>query len=159
MGVLLVALAENSIQLVPDGTLVVHILMIWIMVAILDRTLFKPVNKVLAEREEKTKGRHSETEGVLARVNQRLHEYEGQLREARTEGYREMEELKSESVRERDQKIQKLKDEMGNWLVAQKAELNQQSNAVRDRLTSESSEIGAQIASRILGRPMDGAGR
>jgi F-type H+-transporting ATPase subunit b len=159
MGVLLVALAENSIQLVPDGTLVVHILMIWIMVAILNRTLFKPVNKVLAEREEKTKGRHSETEGVLARVNQRLHEYEGQLREARTEGYREMEELKSESVRERDQKIQELKDEMGNWLVAQKAELNQQSYAVRDRLTSESSEIGAQIASRILGRPMDGAGR
>jgi F-type H+-transporting ATPase subunit b len=139
--------------------MVIHILMILIMVAVLNRTLFKPINQVLGEREEKTKGRHSETEELLSRVNQSLQQYETQLREARTEGYREMEELKSESIRERDQRISKLKTEMGSWIAAQKSELNEQAEAVRDRLRTESSEIGAQIASRILGRPTDGARR
>ena len=44
-------LAETSIQLVPDGTLLLHLLMVGVMVAVLNRTLLKPINQILAERE------------------------------------------------------------------------------------------------------------
>jgi len=36
-------LAENSIQLVPDGTLILHVLIILVMVYVLNATLFKPI--------------------------------------------------------------------------------------------------------------------
>jgi F-type H+-transporting ATPase subunit b len=142
---------------VPDGTLVFHIILIWIMVAVLNRTLFKPINQILADREKKTQGRMSETQEVIRRVNARVQEYEGQLREARTEGYRDMERTRAESIRDRDQRVLGLKDEMGNWVSEQKAELSQQVEVVRQRLAVESSEVGSEIAARILGRPTSGS--
>ena len=42
-------LAEAQIQLVPDGTLLLHVLMVAVMVFILNRTLLKPINEILAE--------------------------------------------------------------------------------------------------------------
>ena len=46
-------LAENPIQLVPDGTLILHVLIILVMVYVLNATLFKPINKILAARDER----------------------------------------------------------------------------------------------------------
>ena len=42
--------AENSIQLVPDGTLILHVLIIVLMVWILNATLYKPINRILEAR-------------------------------------------------------------------------------------------------------------
>ena len=50
------ALAENSIQLVPDGTIFLHIALILLMIWVLNRTLFKPVNRILETRERMTGG-------------------------------------------------------------------------------------------------------
>ena len=37
--------AEDSIQLVPDGTLVLHVIIILVMVYVLNATLFKPIKR------------------------------------------------------------------------------------------------------------------
>ena len=52
----ILAFAE-SIQLVPDGTIVLHIAIIITMVFVLNKILFKPINSVLEERESRTRGR------------------------------------------------------------------------------------------------------
>ena len=46
-------LAESSIQLVPDGTLLLHLLFVGLMVAVLSRTLLRPINQILRERENR----------------------------------------------------------------------------------------------------------
>ena len=51
--------AENSIQLVPDGTLILHVIIILVMVYVLNATLYKPINQILASREKRTRGRLS----------------------------------------------------------------------------------------------------
>jgi hypothetical protein len=38
-------LAESTIQLVPDGTLLLHLLMVVVMVAVVNRTLLKPLTR------------------------------------------------------------------------------------------------------------------
>ena len=53
-------LLEASIQLVPDGTLLVHLVMVVVMVFILNRTLLKPINQILEEREKQVAGRLKE---------------------------------------------------------------------------------------------------
>src|SRR3970282_1140020 len=83
----LLAFAENSIQLVPDGTLFVHILVIAGMIAILNLTLFKPINRILEEREKETRGGLRQAKATMASVAERLALYEQRLREARAEGY------------------------------------------------------------------------
>src|ERR671916_1545868 len=97
----LLAFAENSIQLVPDGTLFLHIIIILVMVFVLNATLFKPINRILEERERRTRGRSGEAKGIIRDVEDKLASYERALREARSEGYRLMEQVRAEAMRER----------------------------------------------------------
>jgi F-type H+-transporting ATPase subunit b len=85
------ALAENSIQLVPDGTLLFHLALIVLMVALLNATLLKPINRILEERDRRTKGRLSEAAATLRLVDEKIQDYEARLREARAAGYAAME--------------------------------------------------------------------
>lgn len=152
--VVFLALAESSIQLVPDGTIIFHIFLIVLMVAVLNRTLFKPINQILAERESETEGGLAEAHSVIANVRRKLHEYEQRLREARTEGYQLLEQRKAESLRERQLKIRQLKTEITEWSEQQKGELQNEAQAARAILLQSSRELGAEIASRILERPI-----
>src|SRR4051812_41815228 len=99
------AFAENSIQLVPDGTLFLHIAIILVMVFVLNRTLFKPINRILEERERRTRGRSGEARGILQRVDEKAESYERALREARAEGYRLMEHDRAEAMSERQLRL------------------------------------------------------
>ena len=55
-------LLEAQIQLVPDGTLLLHLLIVVVMVFIVNRTLLKPINRILAEREKQIAGRLNEAQ-------------------------------------------------------------------------------------------------
>src|SRR5215217_1659464 len=109
----LVAFAENSIQLVPDGTLFLHIAIILVMVFVLNATLFKPINRILEEREKRTRGRSGEAHDILQRVEESLTRYEQTLREARAEGYRLMEQERSTAVNERQARLAEVREELG----------------------------------------------
>ena len=95
-------LAETSIQLVPDGTLLLHLLMVGIMVFVLNRTLLKPINQILAEREKQIAGRLKEAEALAAETQEKLAQYNDALREARADGYKLLEKERAQaSERER----------------------------------------------------------
>ena len=101
------ALAENSIQLVPDGTLLFHLVLIVAMVALLNATLLKPINRILEERDRRTKGRLSEAGETLKLVDEKMRNYEGQLRNARSEGYAAIERERATLSKERERKVGK----------------------------------------------------
>lgn len=152
--VFFLAFAESAIQLVPDGTIIFHIFLILLMVGVLNRTLFRPINRILAEREGQTEGGLSEAHSIVAGVRQKLQEYEQRLREARSDGYQLLEERRTESLRQREQKIRELKDEIGEWSRQKKNELRKEAENARVALAQNSREFGVQIASRILERPI-----
>src|SRR4051794_37190931 len=99
------AFAENSIQLVPDGTLFLHIAIILVMVFVLNATLFKPINRILEEREKRTHGRSGEANDILRRVEEKIAHYEQTLRKTRAEGYRLMEQERAVAMNERQAKL------------------------------------------------------
>ncbi|HLA09253.1 MAG TPA: hypothetical protein VJ023_01450 [Pyrinomonadaceae bacterium] len=150
----IVALADNSIQLVPDGTLVIHVLIVVAMIAILNRTLFKPVNRILADREMATEGSVAEAASVVSRVKDKVRDYERRLREARAAGYQLLEQEKVQVLRDRERKVQGLRNEMGAWVAGQKAELQAQAEIARRDLNQKTQGLGFYIASRVLERPV-----
>src|ERR1043166_4202991 len=97
-------LLEASIQLVPDGTLLVHLLMVAIMVFILNRTLLKPINRILVEREKQIAGRLKEAQALAAETDEKLKRYNDALRAARVEGYKLLEKERAEGLKEKDEK-------------------------------------------------------
>jgi len=82
--------AENSIQLVPDGTLILHVIIILVMVYVLNATLYKPINRILEAREKRTRGRLSEAQEILNDVSEKLSNYERQLRATRAQAYQSL---------------------------------------------------------------------
>lgn len=145
-------LAEASIQLVPDGTLLLHLLMVGVMVFILNRTLLKPINKILAEREKQVEGSIKEAQLMAAKTEEKLRQYNATLREARTEGYRLLEKERAAAIREKDEKIRLYRDEMSKTVAAQVANTRQQEEKVRTELESQAAAIGDLISSQIIRR-------
>jgi len=86
-------LAEASIQLVPDGSLLLHLVVIFLMVFILNHTLLKPINRILAEREKQIGGRLSEAQMLSAdaeeKSRQQPRECEGSQRTDRDSEHRQ----------------------------------------------------------------------
>jgi len=58
------AFAE-SIQLFPDGTIFLHIALILAMIWLLNRTFFRPINRVIESREKQKGGHGSEADNIL----------------------------------------------------------------------------------------------
>lgn len=147
----MLAFAE-SIQLVPDGTIVLHIAIIITMVFVLNKILFKPVNSILEERESRTRGRSGEAREIIRRVEENLANYENSLRKARAEGYRLLEQQQAEAFGERQQKISLVRKEVEQQIEEQKGVIRAQAGEARTTLESEAARIAAGISSQILGR-------
>lgn len=152
------AFAENAIQLVPDGTLLIHLLLVVAMVMILNRTLFRPINKVLAERDAQTSGSLSETKKLRTDLENSLARYERGLREARTAAYQMIEKERIEALKLRDQKVVQVKEEIRALVSQQKSEIERQALEARQSLALESVQHAIRIGSQILHRPIDDTG-
>lgn len=146
-------LAETSIQLVPDATLLLHLLMVAIMVVVLNRTLLKPINRILAEREKQITGRLREAKAMVAETEDKLKKYNEALREARAEGYRLLEKERAAALKDKDEKIRLHREEMSRAVAAQLEMTRKQEQQVRGELESEAAVVGDLISSQILRRP------
>jgi len=149
---IILAFAENAIQLIPDGTLLSHLALVLFMVAILNRTLFKPINKVLAEREAQTAGRGGEARKTREEINENLSRYEQTLREARTSAYREIETQRAEALRKREQQVTQVREEIRNLMSKEKAEIERQVEDARRTLRQEAIQTAEDIGSQLLQR-------
>jgi len=149
--------AENSIQLVPDGTLILHVVIILVMVYVLNATLFKPINQILASREKRTRGRLTEAEEILASVTEKMSQYERSLRQARGEAYALTEAQRAEELKERQQKLNEMREQLAQSIAHEKEAIQQQAAEARAVLETESRSIAVEIGSRVLSRPMSGA--
>ena len=154
MGFVLLGLSGNSIQLVPDGTLILHGAIIIIMVAVLNWTLFRPINRILEERDRRTSGLLSEAEQTLARIDESLRQYEQTLRGARAEGYQLLERQRAEAIRERERQIASARELLSKQTSSEKQQIRSQAEVARATLSKEATRIALKISSQILGRPV-----
>lgn len=146
-------LAENSIQLVPDATLLLHLLFIAVMVFVLNRTLLRPINEILAKREREIGGRLSEAEALSAEAEEKMAQYNAALREARSEGYKLLEKERSVALKERDEKVRQYRDELARTVEQQVQATRQQQDQVRAELETQAANMGGLISSQILRGP------
>jgi len=146
-------LLEASIQLVPDGTLLLHLFLVVVMVFVVNRTLLKPINQILAEREKQISGRLKEAEAMAAETQEKLKKYNDALREARSDGYRLLERERAQGLKDREEKLRKYRDEMSKEVAAQINTTRKQEQAAKGELEAQAATIGNLISSQILRRP------
>lgn len=146
--------AENSIQLVPDGTLILHVIIILLMVWILNRTLYKPINRILEAREKRTRGRTTEAQDILSDVSDKVSSYERQLRTARGESFAKTEQERTAAMQERQQKLNEMRQQLSASVAQEKQTIEKQAEEARVTLESESRRLAHEIGERVLHRPV-----
>lgn len=151
---ILLAFAESSIQLVPDGTLFLHIAIIFLMIFVLNSLLFKPINSVLDRRARDTKGRSGEAQSTLKDVERSLSEYESRLREARARGYALMEQQRAAALSERQRQVAAIRQEVERSVGEEKRSIAAQTEEARRNLDQDARRAAAEISRRVLGRPV-----
>ena len=145
-------LAEASIQLVPDGTLLFHMFLVVLMVVVLNRTLLKPVNQILAERERQIANRMSEAQALATETDEKLRKYEDSLRDARSEGYRLLEKERAEGLKAKDEKLKQYREQLSKEVAVQVEATRKQEQSVKGELEAQAAEMGNLISSQILRR-------
>jgi F0F1-type ATP synthase membrane subunit b/b' len=123
------------------------------MVFVLNRTLLKPVNQILVEREKQVEGSIEEARLLSAETEEKVKRYNAALREARSDGYRLLEKERAAALKEKDEKVRLYRDEMSRTVAAQVDKTRQQEQQVRGELESQAAAIGDLISSQILRRP------
>ena len=145
----LLAFAE-SIQLFPDGTLFIHIGLILIMIWVLNRTLFRPINRVIDEREKAKGGAGGAAEKILGEVSEKEAGYNAAMLETRSKGYEIIEKEQKKAVEAREKKLSEVKSEIAQTFDSGKAELEKQTAEARASIGANAEQMADKIAASIL---------
>jgi F-type H+-transporting ATPase subunit b len=143
-------LAFADVQLVPDGTIFIHIALILLMIWILNRTLFRPINRVIESREKNKGGRFVEAESILQEVGEKQAKYNQAMLEARARGYETIESERAAALAEREAKISLVKQEVEQRFEQEKTQLQAQAVEARAVIAAEADKLAEKISSNIL---------
>ena len=135
-----------------DGSFLVIFISILLLVFILNRTLFAPINQVLDERERLGAGRLGEAKRLLTQYEERLKGYESQLSAARGEAYQTLEAQRKEAQAARQELLAQVKQETANQIAAAKDDITKQSTAAQQNLETEARAMASLITSQLLKR-------
>ena len=143
------AFAE-SIQLFPDGTLFIHVALILIMIWVLNRTFFRPVNRIIDEREKAKGGAGGAATGILKDVDEKEAKYNSEMLQTRSEGYSLIEKEQKKAAEARDKTLSKVKAEVAATFDGGKAELEKQAAEARVAIGTNAETMADKIAASIL---------
>lgn len=146
----LLAFAESSIQLFPDGTIFVHIAILLVMIWVLNRTLYRPINRIMESRDKSKGGRSSEAETIIAGAEEKESLYNKELLEARSKGYEAIEKEQKKAAADREAQLAAAKAETAAAFDSERAELEKRTLEARAEIGAEAEKLADRIAAGIL---------
>lgn len=140
----------DTIQLFPDGTIFIHIALILVMIWVLNRTLYRPINEVLESREKNKGGHSSEAVTLLKNVEEKEARYHREMLETRSKGYEMIEKEQKKAADAREKKLAEAKAETAAKFEQGKADLEKQASDARASISTEAEKMAEGIAANIL---------
>lgn len=139
--------------MLPNLSVIFVIVAIVLLAVVLDRVLFKPLVRVMRERESAVKSALELAESAAARAQAATAEFDANVAAARADLYKQMDERRKAAESYRQDLVAQTRAEVGAQLAGAKAELEAQTAQARATLEAEAEELGRDIASKVLGRP------
>lgn len=111
---------------------------------------FKPLKEILRQRYEATEGARKLAESSLAKAAGKAAEYEAALRTARSDTYKELEQLRRQLQDERAAGVRDARAKAEAAVAQAKAALDAEVASLKKNLEAESETLADRIASKIL---------
>jgi len=146
-------LGELFLQAVPT------VLIILIFYITLRAIFFKPLLKLMVERDARTVGAQSAAEAAQGAANEKVNQYQEALRQARAKVYAEQEAARKKVLDERGEVLKEARTKAGAEVTAAKERIEQELAAARKEVEGTVGQLAAEIARRILQSPPSPRGR
>ncbi len=135
-----------------DASLIPAILIFLMLVIVLNRLLFKPLQRVQAERESRTTGLMKEVQAKLNHQMDLLNEYQATIKAARMESYRQQDRLRTEAMKNRVDILAKARTAGEQMIQNSRVSILSEVEAAKRQLDYEAQGLARGIALAILGR-------
>ena len=128
------------------------ILIVLLLTFVLDRGLFRPLGRVMRERETAIRSAQEMAAAAAARARAAAAEFERRTKAAQAEVYREMEENRRLANETRAAVMARTRQEVDAQVADASARLKAQASDVRAQLEKEADVLGEAIVERVLDR-------
>jgi len=135
-----------------DASIIPAILIFLMLVIVLNRLLFKPLQRVQAERESRTTGLMKEAQAKINHQMDLLNKYQATIKAARMEAYRQQDRLRTDAMKKRVDTLAKARTAGELMIQNSRVSILSEVEAAKRQLNHEAQELARGIASTILGR-------
>jgi F-type H+-transporting ATPase subunit b len=136
-----------------DGSIIPAIVIFLLLIVVLNQLLYKPLMKVLAERESRTTGLVRQAQEDLSHHLSLFEKYQASIKNARMEGYRRQEQLRGEAQKKRAEVLAQSRAAAEKLIQDSGESIGVQVEAAKQQLTLDAQDMAQRITSTILGRP------
>jgi len=125
------------------------LLLLWFYFKVM---LFGPLSKIQKQRDALTKGARKTAEESLASAERKTTDYENKLRDARSEVYREQEEMRKQWLADQAAQIEQAREKNAASVRGAKDQITKEASVARTTLSTSSSQLADEIVGSILNR-------
>jgi F-type H+-transporting ATPase subunit b len=135
-----------------DGSIIPAIVIFLLLIAVLNQLLYRPLMKVLAERESRTTGLVHQAQEDLSHHLSLFEKYQASIKNARMEGYRRQEQLRAEAQKKRMEVLAQSRAVAEQLIQDSRESIRVQVEAAKQQLTMDAQDMAQRITSTVLGR-------
>jgi F-type H+-transporting ATPase subunit b len=137
-----------------DLAFVIQLINFLILLVVLNILLYRPLRRVMAERDNDIKGARSKAADVDREVQERIAEYETRLREVKSGASQERAVLKQEALAEESVILEKARKDAAESIAAIKAKIAQEAAEATRILQEQAQDLSRDICEKVLGRSL-----
>jgi F-type H+-transporting ATPase subunit b len=138
--------------MLPNLSVIWVIFFVLVLTVVLDRLLLRPILEVIRRREDAVASARELARRAAAEAQAATAEFDRTIATARTELYREMDEMRRAATNRRADIVAQTRADAEAQVAAAARRLDEEAARARRTLDAEAQALGAAAADRILGR-------
>ncbi len=138
--------------MIPGLSVIWVIFFVLLLAVILDRLLFKPLLRVMGEREARVRSARALATLSAERARTAAAEFDQRTAAAQGEVYRQMDETRHAALQSRAEMLGRTREEVDASVDAARTRLAEQAQAASAQLDRQADELADAVVVRVLGR-------
>lgn len=135
-----------------DWTILVQFVNFLVLMLILNVLLYRPLRKVMAERQEGIAAKHQKARDLEVSINEKMEHYEKKLHEAKVDAGQAAASIRKDAAKSEATILGSARKEANRHLDLIKVQIGKQAETARSGLKKETQDLAAAIAGKVLGR-------
>lgn len=137
-----------------DFAFLIQVVNFLVLVLVLNVFLFKPIRKVMAERDTEVSGAKARAAEVDRDVQEKVALYEARMREIKAQAAEEKGARKKEALAEEASIIEKARVEAADSLATIKNKVTKEATSAKELLREQARSLSLEICEKVLGRSL-----